>query len=263
MSSSTLKLVPRVPRVQRLQRAPREHGARPDRPSLLTALAAAARRGGLGLGLVLLCAAGCGAVGKGPYVETPPDLSRPADLAAAPLCSPKSCAGCCLGDVCQPGVTAAACGGAGAACVQCSGAQKCGPDLRCAFDPNSLWLVAAVRAQISMTNQDGFQWRLDGTMPQPLVQFDVSNRTSSVAIVVSGSPPVWTATWNQGFLYTASDLTSIGFDLQVFDQQSGKPLKQMSDRHHVTLSQQDFITKDLTYQGWEGAKSLTITLQRQ
>ena len=238
-----------------------------DKPSLfllrLSALALWRAGLSLALGLMLLGAAGCGAVGKGPDTSAPPDLGRPADLSSTPLCTPKNCAGCCQGDICQPGITAAACGGAGAVCFQCSAAQKCAPDLRCVFDPNTIWLVAAVRAQISLVNQDGFQWRTDGSMPQPLVQFDANNRTSSVAIVVSGSPPVWTATWNQGFLYTAQDLTSIGFDLQVFDQQSGKPLKAMSDRHHITLNQQDFITKDLTYQGWEGVKSLTITLQRQ
>ncbi|HRI50726.1 MAG TPA: hypothetical protein PLW65_11140 [Pseudomonadota bacterium] len=257
MSSSTPKLVRLVP-VQR---------ALLDQPSFLRAFTVAARRAGLGLdlvlGLVLLGAAGCGAVGKGPDVNTPPDLGRPADMTSISLCSAKNCAGCCQGDVCQPGITAAACGGAGAICSQCSAAQKCSPDLRCVFDQNAVWLVAAVRAQISLTNPDGFQWRTDGSMPQPLVQFDANNRTSSVAIVVSGSPPVWTATWNQGFLYTAQDLTTIGFDLQAFDQPSGMPLKPMSDRHHITLNQQDFITKNLTYQGWEGVKSLTITLQRQ
>lgn len=234
-----------------------------ESPSPVTGLAAVVRRGGLGLLLLLLGAAGCGATGKGPDSESPPDLSRPADLTAAPLCSPKNCAGCCLGDVCQPGITAAACGTAGAACVACSAAQKCGTDFVCAFDPNATWLVAAVRAQIALTDSQGMPWRSDGTMPQPLVQFDTNNRTSSVAIVVSGSPPVWTATWNQGFLYAAKDLTATGFDLQVFDQQTGMPLKPLSARHHITLSQQDFVTKDLTYQGWEGIKSLTITLQRQ
>ena len=222
----------------------------------------AARLGGLALLFGLL--AGCGAVGKGPDTEPAADMSRPADLTPLPACTPKNCAGCCLGEVCQPGSAPAACGTAGAACSVCSDAQKCGADFRCAFDPGASWLVAIAKAQILPQNpQTGGPWRTDGTMPQPLVQFDATKRTAAVAIIVSGSPPVWTASWNTGFVYSAQELLSTGIDLQVFDQQGAMTLSPMTQKHHVTLSQQDFATKSLTYQDWEGAKTLSVVLQRR
>lgn len=245
-----------------LQRLRRSSPGTRHAPVAAPAAGVSARVGGLVLLLGLV--AGCGAVGKGPDPDAVADMSRPADLTPPPACTTKNCAGCCLGEVCQPGITSAACGTAGAACAVCSDAQKCGADFQCAFDPSAMWLVAVTQAQILTTNpQTGMMWRTDGTLPQPLVQFDANNRTAAVAIVVSGSPPVWTATWNVGFTYAAKDLLSTGVDLQIFDQQSAMTLAPMTQKHHVTLSQQDFTTKNLTYQGWEGAKTLSIALQRR
>ena len=240
---------------------------RAPRPERLTRAARPATRAGLAgvwLSLAVLVA-GCGFVGKGPDPDPGVDMSRPADLVTPPMCTPKNCAGCCLGDVCQPGITIAACGTAGAACAQCSDAQKCGIDFMCSFDPNATWLVAAVQATLSPTNSTGVQWRADGTMPQPLVQFDLTGRTQARAIVVTGTPPnqVWTVTWGMGFTYAAKDLLSTGLDLQVLDQLTAMTTQTMSGKHHVTFSQQDFAGKNLIYQGWEGVKTLSITLQRQ
>lgn len=235
------------------------------RPRAATLPAALTRLFGLGLGLMLLTAAGCTAVGEGPEPDAAVDMSRTGDLVTPPLCSAKNCAGCCLGDVCQPGITTAACGTAGATCSQCSDAQKCGTDFQCAFDPSGTWLVAVTQATLATTNATGMQWRADGTMPRPLVQFDVSNRTAASDIVVTGTAPsqVWTATWGAGFTYAAKDLLSTGFDLQVLDQLTTMTTQPMSSKHHVTLSQQDFVTKKLTYQGWEGVKTLSLVLQRK
>lgn len=268
MSSSAQDLIPRRRTASIPAPAARSHPARAPqlrrRPAAAAARAAGTRIRLGGLALLIGLVAGCGAVGKGPDPDPVVDMSRPADLLVPPACSAKNCAGCCLGDVCQPGITAAACGTAGAACAVCSDAQKCGTDFQCLFDPSATWLVAVTQAQILTTNpQTGMAWRTDGTMPQPLVQFDLNSRTAAVAIVVSGSPPVWTATWNTGFTYAAKDLLSTGLDLQVFDQQSAMTLSPMTQKHHVTLSQQDFAAKNLTYQGWEGAKTLSITLQRR
>lgn len=41
------------------------------------------------------------------------------------LCSPASCQGCCLGNLCQKGDEAAACGSAGLACVSCPDGEAC------------------------------------------------------------------------------------------------------------------------------------------
>ena len=248
-----------------LTRSPLPREARPT-PALSPALPVArASLGALWLVVILLAAAGCGYVGKGPDADAAVDMSRAADLTPMPMCTPKNCAGCCLGDVCQPGVTAAACGTAGAACTVCSDAQKCGTDLMCAFDPSATWLVAAVKATIATTKSPGVMWRTDGSLPQPLVQYDVNSRTSAVAIVVTGTTqdPIWTATWGQGFSYAAKDLLSTGIDLQVLDQVSAMATSPISNKHHITLSQQDFVTKTLTYQDWEGVKTLSIVLQRR
>ena len=237
-----------------------EGGVRSDR-RVVRGLGGVMRWGTLGLLWVML---GCGVVGKGPDPDAVVDMSRAGDLSVAPACSVKNCAGCCLGDVCQPGVKASACGAGGGACVVCTDAQLCGADSQCAFDPSANWLVAVTQAQILTTNpQTGMQWRADGTMPQPFVQFDTNNRTGTVAIVVAGTPPVWTASWGTGFVYAAKDLVSTGVKLQMFDQPSGVAAQPMTAVHTITLSQQDFAAKNLTYQGWEGAKTLSISLQRR
>lgn len=58
------------------------------------------------------------------------------DSGRAPqTCGPENCGGCCQGDFCSMGVTAAACGSAGAACQVCPGGQYCG-DGRCATCQN-------------------------------------------------------------------------------------------------------------------------------
>src|SRR5262249_12479636 len=101
--------------------------------------------------LSVAVAAGCGTVGKGPDPDPTPDMSRGPDMAMS-LCSAKSCAGCCDGDVCQQGITAAACGGGGIACVKCADAEMCGANLQCAFDPNAVWRVSSLSAQIAMSN---------------------------------------------------------------------------------------------------------------
>jgi hypothetical protein len=208
-------------------------------------------------------AAGCGTVGKGPDPDPVPDLSHPADM-AAPQCSPKNCNGCCAGDVCQPGVMAAACGTAGAACVQCSDAQMCSAaTFSCAFDPNANWLVSVISAQITTTNPLNMNkdWRTDKTMPQPFIQYDPNDVLPQVAIVVSGN--TWTASWGGlGFVYAAKDLLSTGVDLQMFDQEGMMTPTPMTNKHHLTFSQQDLMAHTLNYSGWEGASSISINLQR-
>jgi hypothetical protein len=214
----------------------------------------------LSVGVVM--AAGCGTVGSGPLV---PDMSQRGDL-SLPMCTPKSCNGCCQNDVCQPGNTAQACGSSvGLACVQCTAAQLCGPDLQCAFDPNAMWQVSVLSAQFMTKNPlstpPNMNWRADGTMPQPYVEIDSVNDSAQVAIVVSGN--TWTASWAVGKIYAAKDLRSTGFDLQVLDQEGMMTPTPMSNKHHVTLSEQDFASPTLTYSGWEGVISILLNLQRQ
>jgi hypothetical protein len=65
--------------------------------------------------LVLLCGihllAGC------------PDIEPP--------CSPETCSGCCMGGVCQAGVTTTGCGNGGTECVQCGTGFICGAEQQC------------------------------------------------------------------------------------------------------------------------------------
>jgi hypothetical protein len=70
------------------------------------------------------CSGGtCNILGK--CVTTQVDSGPPKQDGAPNKCGPSTCAGCCVGDVCQTGTTTSACGKGGANCTACTGSAVC------------------------------------------------------------------------------------------------------------------------------------------
>lgn len=168
-------------------------------------------------------------------------------------CGPQNCAGCCLGGVCQPGSTAAGCGGGGGQCAVCPSYQACLPTLQCGLLPSQSWLLAAVSANIAATN-NGTPWDADGSPPDPYVLFDGVNQTSV-------QQNTYTPSWNQGFVYTVQQLQA-GVRLQVFDKDliSDDPI---SAARIFRFGDQDFARGGATVSTWDGVLSISFALQQR
>ena len=95
------------------------------------------------------------------------------------VCISDTCAGGCGGgccdpsedEPCQPGTEPAACGGGGDACVSCASFEICSNDDReCRLDPESLWDVVILHAEMPDTDEDGSGWGPLGGQPDPYVR---------------------------------------------------------------------------------------------
>lgn len=136
---------------------------------------------------------------------------------AAATCGPSTCIGCCLNNTCQGGGTTAACGTGGAQCTACAAQQICRTDRSCGVDPESVWKVQPVSAEISATNQ-GSSWDT-GSAPDPFVNLWCPSTAASITS--------WTPTVNDSFYpkwstggcpMKAKDLIATGFALAVWDE---------------------------------------------
>ncbi|MFO0579019.1 MAG: C2 domain-containing protein [Polyangia bacterium] len=137
----------------------------------------------------------------------PADL---ADLSPAPRCSPAVCAGCCDGDICQPGVTASACGTKGAACMRCMPTTECVAGGRCMDTLAGSYQLTVESASIDVTTPAGLCWDLPCGAPDPYLTLHSYGTTQAIADTYS---PRWAAT----FTVTYSALRS-GIQFSIFDQ---------------------------------------------
>jgi hypothetical protein len=85
-----------------------------------------------------------------------------------------TCEGCCDGNMCRIGLSEAACGAGGESCQTCSGGQSC-IDAVCTVDPESMWDVVLVNAEVPPTNPDGGSWDPFGGLPDPYLEMNVGD----------------------------------------------------------------------------------------
>lgn len=100
------------------------------------------------------------------------------DLGAA--CTAGNCAGCCLGDRCQPGITLAACGKNGAQCGTCQGLDACLPEQVCGLEVKKSWVLTVVSADINPVAPDGKDWDFPSGNPDPFVQLNGSTNSATM-----------------------------------------------------------------------------------
>ena len=101
------------------------------------------------------------------------------DLAKAASCTSATCAGCCLNDNCQPGITLAACGKNAAACASCQGLDVCLLEQVCGLEPKKPWLLTVVNAEINAVAPDGKAWDFPSGDPDPFIRYNGNTDSAS------------------------------------------------------------------------------------
>lgn len=174
-------------------------------------------------------------------------------------CDSTNCTGCCFNNTCQAGNTASACGKKGAACVACGSMQVCKTDQTCGVDPDGVWRVQPVSAQIA-SNNNGSSWDGDGSAPDVFVAMMCPGSTS-----VASTPEVesYTPTWSTGGCTAkASQLLAEQWAFQVWDSD-------LSANDTITsglsfkFTEASFTAGSVTFNASGGMTSLKVQLQKQ
>lgn len=85
-----------------------------------------------------------------------------------------TCEGCCDGNQCRIGQSEAECGAGGESCQSCTGGQSC-IDAVCTVDPESMWDVLLVNAELPPMNPDDGAWDPFGGLPDGFLEMNVGN----------------------------------------------------------------------------------------
>jgi hypothetical protein len=102
-------------------------------------------------------------------------------------CGPSTCSGCCFNGTCETGTADSACGKGGVTCQSCRQPGVCKATQACGVDPNSMWLVQPVSAQITPTS-NGAAWdALGGSAPDVFVNLACSSTAQSHTPTVTDS----------------------------------------------------------------------------
>lgn len=145
------------------------------------------------------CLGGLGyrCTGANTAVSDPAACGAPVDSGVPPAsCSTASCTGCCSGDACLGGASAAACGLSGVACVDCGPGWVCSGG-GCAVDPASRWAVIVVDATIPERTVAGETWDAFGGAPDTFVEVRIGSATATPASSSDQDDtlmPVWNET---------------------------------------------------------------------
>lgn len=174
-------------------------------------------------------------------------------------CSASNCAGCCFNNVCQTGTAASACGKAGATCSVCGSAQVCKADQTCGVDPNGVWLVQPVSAQIASSN-NGSSWDADDSPPDVFVNSTCPGATgASVTPEVESYTPSWTS---GGCTAKAGQLLASKWTFQLWDSDISSD-DTITDVLNFQFTEAQLTAGTITFAPSGGMKSLTVKLQKQ
>lgn len=133
-------------------------------------------------------------------------------------CGPSNCLGCCFNGTCQTGTSNTGCGKNGAKCLTCNGnVPICSAAQVCGVDPEGMWKVQPVSAQIATTN-NGSSWDFGGGAPDPFVDVWCPSTSSSptrTPTALDTFTPMWAT---GGCVAKAKDLIASGFALDAWDE---------------------------------------------
>jgi hypothetical protein len=147
---------------------------------------------------------------------TPPDAGSASEDAGATqgdlgeACTAASCAGCCLNNFCQPGITLAACGKNAGACAVCQGLDVCLPEQVCGLEVKKPWLLTVVSADVNPVAPDGKDWDFPSGDPDPFVQLNGSTRSATMNDTLF-------ARWNFPITTTPEKLLAGSDSIDVYD----------------------------------------------
>jgi hypothetical protein len=204
------------------------------------------------LGFSLWPTAACGPESGDPFTEQP-----------APPCA-QNCAGCCIGEDCRPGDQLTACGNAGTACAVCTGTDSC--DLTsnprtCTLDPSARWRVQPSAATIAQQTTAGFDWDVDGSVPDVVVYGTCPSDGDPIpfrTVEVSSFTPQWT---EGGCRTTADALLKNPILINVIDVDFASDDDIAIGSY--TLTKSDFGNGGVTLQFPNQVGTLTFRLTRE
>ncbi|AEI65752.1 putative lipoprotein [Corallococcus macrosporus] len=174
-------------------------------------------------------------------------------------CDASNCAGCCFNNVCQTGTSTSACGSAGAACRACGAAQVCKADQTCGVDPEGVWRVQPVSAQIAATN-NGSAWDADGSPPDVFIEMACPGGTAVfTTAAVEGLAPAWTS---GGCTARASQLMAEQWAFQVWDEDLASD-DTITGVLVTRFTEQHFTAGTVVFGASGGMTSLTVRLEKQ
>jgi hypothetical protein len=137
-------------------------------------------------------------------------------------CSAANCAGCCFGNQCQAGTTAAACGRNGVECAACATGLVCLAEQTCGIDPASQWAVLPTSAVVSQYDSNNEGWDAFDGPPDPFAALTCPATelaaTGRTATVDDSLAPSWTSLEFGSCVMSAHALMTTGFGLIVYDQ---------------------------------------------
>ncbi|NOK01371.1 MULTISPECIES: hypothetical protein [Myxococcus] len=174
-------------------------------------------------------------------------------------CDASNCAGCCFNNVCQTGTSTSACGKAGATCRTCGTAQVCKADQTCGVDPDGVWRVQPVSAQIATTN-NGSAWDADSSPPDVFVEMACPGGSSVfISDVVQSYTPAWTT---GGCTARASQLMAEQWAFRLWDEDLASD-DTITEVLGTRFTEQHFAAGTVTFGASGGMTSLTVQLQKQ
>lgn len=136
-------------------------------------------------------------------------------------CGPANCPGCCFGERCELGTTAAACGRGGGLCAVCQPNQICKSEVQtCGVDPDGNWLVQPVSAEVAPKKNGTVDWDIDTSAPDPYPRL----ACPADGVVKDGTfvPNTTKAKWTDlACVIKARDLLAKGFLVGVRDDDVG------------------------------------------
>lgn len=187
------------------------------------------------------------------------DDDNPGGTPQKERCAASNCAGCCFNNVCQTGTSTSACGKAGATCQACGAVQVCKADQTCGVDPESVWRVQPVSAQITPSN-NGSAWDGDFSPPDVFVAMlcpgsTVESRTAHV----ESYTPTWTT---GGCTARAGQLMAEQWVFRLLDYDVTFN-DTITDVFGARFTEQNFSAGTVTYGAAGGMTSLTVQLQKQ
>lgn len=205
---------------------------------------------------IAFVAQGLGCSGEAPM--TPPDAGPGSeDLATTPAdlgetCSPASCAGCCRGSFCQPGITLAACGKNAGECAVCQGLDVCLPEQVCGLEQKKPWVLTVVSADINPVAPDGKDWDFPSGPPDPFVQLNGSARSPTMNDTLF-------ARWNFTVSTTPERLLAGSDEIDVYDDDIvGHDL--IAPKRSLKFSETELRKGNAEWQGWGRIVAVRFTL---
>lgn len=180
------------------------------------------------------------------------DASLAPDM-AGPACNARTCAGCCMNDVCQTGSTNAACGKGAGACQVCASPDACLASQVCGLPPEKEWILAVESAGIAAKNPSGGDWDFPNPAPDPFLQTGTLRLTATIS-------DSYRAAWPYVYTFTTRTLLDGTFAIAMFDEDVAAH-DQIAPARSVKFSESDIRKGFLDWTSWGSCGAIRWTVK--